>query len=105
AVRVFEVLDERLAKARYLAGDEYSIADMATFPWTRDRAAKWGGNWDGYTNVRRWFNEIAARPAVAKMMREMDQVWQTDLKSIAAATDEIRDRLLGRGEFAQEPSA
>jgi len=105
AVRVFEVLDERLSKARFLAGDDYSIADMATFPWTRDRAAKWGGNWDGYANVRRWFNEIAARPAVAKMMREMDQVWQTDLKSIAAATDEIRDRLLGRGEFAQDPGA
>ena len=47
----------------------------------------------------------AARPAVAKMVGEMDKVWQTDLVSIAAATDEIRDRLLGRGEFAREPSA
>ena len=44
-------------------------------------------------------------PAVAKMMGEMDKVWQTDLVSIAAATDEIRDRLLGRGEFAQDPCA
>jgi GST-like protein len=105
AVRVFEVLDDRLSKARFLAGDDYTIADMATFPWTRDRAAKWGGNWDGYKNVRRWFDEIAARPAVAKMMREMDQVWKTDLASIAVATDEIRDRLLGRGKFAQEPAA
>ena len=34
AVRVFEVLDDRLSKARFLAGDDYSIADMATFPWT-----------------------------------------------------------------------
>jgi GST-like protein len=105
AVRVFEVLDHRLGEARFLAGDDYSIADMATFPWTRDRAAKWGGNWDGYKNVRRWFDEIAARPAVAKMMGEMDKVWQTDLVSIAAATDEIRDRLLGRGEFARDPAA
>jgi GST-like protein len=105
AVRVFEVLDHRLGGARFLAGDEYTIADMATFPWTRDRAAKWGGNWDGYTNVKRWFGEIAARPAVAKMMGEMDKVWQTDLVSIATATDEIRDRLLGRGEFEREPSA
>jgi GST-like protein len=104
AVRVFEVLDHRLSEARFLAGDDYSIADMATFPWTRDRAAKWGGNWDGYTNVRRWFDEIAARPAVAKMMGEMDKVWQEDLMSISAATDEIRDRLLGRGEFAREPA-
>ena len=105
AVRVFEALDSRLAKARFLAGDDYSIADMATFPWTRDRAAKWGGNWDAYTNVKRWFGEIAARPAVTKMMGEMDKVWQEDLVSIGAATVEIRDRLLGRGEFAREPSA
>jgi GST-like protein len=104
AVRVFEALDTRLGQARFLAGDDYSIADIATFPWTRDRAAKWGGNWDGYKNVRRWFAEVAARPAVAKMMAEMDQVWQADLVSIGAATVEIRDRLLGRGEFAQEPA-
>ena len=45
--------------------------------------------------MNRWFAEIAARPAVAKMMGEMDKVWQTDLVSIAAATDEIRDRLFG----------
>ncbi len=37
-------------------------------------------------------------------MGEMDKVWQIDLVSIGAATGEIRDRLLGRGEFAQEPS-
>jgi GST-like protein len=103
AVRVFEVLDHRLGEARFLAGDAYSIADMATFPWTRDRTAKWGGDWDGYKNVKRWFDEIAARPAVAKMMREMDQVWKQDLVSIGAATNEIRDRLLGRGEFDQKP--
>jgi GST-like protein len=105
AVRVFEALDARLSQARFLAGEEYSIADMATFPWTRDRNTKWGGNWDGYRNVRRWFGEVAARPAVAKMMGEMDKVWQEDLRSIAAATDEIRDRLLGRGEFEAEPKA
>ncbi len=102
AVRVFEVLDRRLGEARFLAGDEYSIADMATFPWTRDRAAKWGGNWDGYLNVRRWFGEIAARPAVAKMMGEMDKVWQDGRRCQSGRRDpvEIRDRLLGRGEFA-----
>jgi GST-like protein len=104
AVRVFEALDARLAEARFLGGDDYSIADMATFPWTRDRTAKWGGNWDGYVNVRRWFKEVAARPAVAKMMGEMDKVWQEDLVSIGAATDDIRDRLLGRGAFTQTPA-
>jgi len=104
AVRLFEALDRRLSEAAYLGGDDYSIADMATFPWTRDRAGKWGGDWDGYANVRRWFGQISERPAVKRMIAEMDQVWQTDLASIAAAPVEITDRFLGRGEFTREPN-
>ena len=105
AVRLFEALDHRLGEARYLGGDDYSIADMATFPWTRDRAGKWGGDWSGYQNFNRWFAEISARPAVARMTAEMDKVWQNDLVSIGAASVDITDRFLGRGEFAKEPSA
>lgn len=104
AVRFFEALDKRLSEAPYLGGDDYSIADMATYPWTRDRAAKWGGDWDGYANVRRWFDRVSERPAVQRMKAEMDQVWQTDLASISAASVEITDRFLGRGAFAREPN-
>ncbi|MDB5393041.1 MAG: glutathione S-transferase [Rhodospirillales bacterium] len=105
AVRLFEVLDRRLGQARYLGGEDYSVADMATFPWTRDRAGKWGGDWDGYRHVQRWFADVAARPAVHRMTEEMDKVWAEDLVSIGVAPVELVDRLLGRGEFTQEPSA
>jgi GST-like protein len=105
AARLFEVLDERLGQAPWLGGDEYSIADIATFPWTRDRSGKWGGNWDIYPNFRRWFAAITARPAARRMMAEMDQVWQRDLASIKDAPAELTDRLLGRGEFAVKPRA
>jgi GST-like protein len=97
AVRLFEVMDRRLGEVPYLGGEAYSIADIATFPWTRDRNGKWGGNWDGYPNVWRWFDRIKARPAVAKMMAEMDQAWAADRESMAAAPADLVDRILGRG--------
>ncbi len=62
--RLFEVMDQRLAGHEFLAGD-YSIADMACFPWVR------GHDWaqvpmDGCTHLQRWFDAIAARPAVQR---------------------------------------
>jgi GST-like protein len=64
--RLYGVLDARLGRADYLAGD-YSIADMATYPWTARH--EWQGvSLDDYPNVKRWFAAIAARPAVQKGM-------------------------------------
>ena len=62
--RIYGVLDRRLADHEYLAG-EYSVADMATWPWI----ARWDWqtmNLDDYANVKRWYLAIAARPAVQK---------------------------------------
>ena len=63
--RIYEELDNRLLRARYLAYDEYSIADIATFPWIarhdwHDLGLK------NYKNLLRWYNEIAGRKAVKK---------------------------------------
>ena len=64
--RLYRVLDGRLAQAAYLAGD-YSIADMATFPWAARH--EWQGiALEDYPNVKRWYDGIAARPAVARGM-------------------------------------
>ena len=64
--RLYRVLDGRLAEAAYLAGD-YTIADMATFPWAARH--EWQGiALEDYPNVKRWYDEIAARPAVARGM-------------------------------------
>jgi GST-like protein len=60
--RLFGVLDERLGKAEYLAGD-YSIADMATYPWIV--AHPWiGVTLDGFDNLKRWVETVGERPAV-----------------------------------------
>jgi GST-like protein len=63
--RLLRVLDRRLGEVEYLAGDEYSIADMAVWP---GRAAAGVMNLDiaAHPNIHRWFKTIAARPAVVR---------------------------------------
>lgn len=62
--RLYEVLDGRLGESEFLAGD-YSIADIATFPWVRTH--EWAGvSVEGLEHLQRWLAEIAARPAVQR---------------------------------------
>ena len=64
AKRLYGVMDRRLAEAEYLAGD-YSIADMATWPWIS--RFEWQTiDMNEFPNVVRWYKAIAARPAVVK---------------------------------------
>jgi Glutathione S-transferase len=73
AKRQLHVLDRRLAESEYLAGDEYTIADIAGWPWygmlvlgeLYDDAATFLSVHE-YANVRRWAETIAARPAVER---------------------------------------
>jgi GST-like protein len=65
ARRLYGVIDTQLSKHAWLAGDEYSIADIATFPWLRNWQNQ-GIDLDQYPNLKRWFNEIAERPAVKR---------------------------------------
>lgn len=63
AKRLYGVIDRRLAEVPYLAGETYSIADIATFPWLRSWE-KQGISWADYPHAKRWFDAMAARPAV-----------------------------------------
>jgi GSH-dependent disulfide-bond oxidoreductase len=65
AKRIYGVLNTRLEGRAYLAGDEYSIADIATWPWLRRYDLQYIDLGD-YPNVKRWFDEIAKRPAVKR---------------------------------------
>ena len=70
--RLLDVLDKHLAKHEYLAGSEYSIADIAAFPWYGGLVKNWVYNGaeflgvDQYKNVQRWADAILARPAVQR---------------------------------------
>jgi GSH-dependent disulfide-bond oxidoreductase len=65
AKRLYGVMDKQLAKQRYMAGPEYSIADIAIFPWLRSWKNQ-GIDWNDYPHLKGWFDEIAARPAVQR---------------------------------------
>ncbi|WP_433899135.1 glutathione binding-like protein [Pseudomonas sp. PSE1(2024)] len=63
--RLYGVLDKQLANNEFVAGNEYSIADMAIYPWIVSH--KWQSqNLEDFPNVQRWFNHIKDRPATVK---------------------------------------
>jgi GST-like protein len=68
SVRLYRVLDNRLAESEWLGCDEYTIADMATYPWTKGHKAR-GVDKAGYPNFMRWFEAMEARPAVQRNNR------------------------------------
>jgi GST-like protein len=72
ARRLYGVLDRQLEGETYVAGD-YSIADMAIFPWTR-LYQRQGQRIEDFPNVKRWQERVAARPAVAKDMQRTTDV-------------------------------
>ena len=65
AKRLYGVMDKQLGKTQYLASDDYTIADIASFPWTRSWQNQ-GVELQEFPNVKRWHEAIAARPAVIR---------------------------------------
>jgi GST-like protein len=94
--RLYEVLEKRLAQAPYLGGDEYTIADIATFPWTRMHDMQ-GVKWEDNPNLARWFKSIDERPAVKAALVKIGAI-----KSHREhATDDQKDRFFNRGRYAR----
>ena len=72
AKRLYRVLDNRLADREFVAGD-YSIADMACYPWTVSHERQ-GIDLADYPNVKRWYDTIAARPATARAYARAEEI-------------------------------
>jgi len=66
--RLYGVMDRRLAKTKWLAGDDYSIADIAAFPWTRTYERQ-GVDINDYPHVAEWRKTMISRPAVERGMK------------------------------------
>ena len=58
-------MDDQVTRSRHFAGDEYTIADIAIFPWRRSWKNQ-GIDWADHPHLKGWFDEIAARPAVVR---------------------------------------
>jgi GSH-dependent disulfide-bond oxidoreductase len=91
--RLYDVMNKRLGEVAYLAGDDYSIADMACWPWVRPMRRQ-GHERDDFPNVKRWFDDIAGRPAV---MRGMELL--AEHRGNKTMTDESRENLFGDTQF------
>jgi GSH-dependent disulfide-bond oxidoreductase len=65
AKRLYGVMDRQLAKSKYIAGNTYTIADIAIFPWLRNWKNQ-GIDWADFPHLKKWFDTIEARPAVKR---------------------------------------
>jgi GST-like protein len=81
--RLYGVLDKRLAGREFVAG-EYSIADMACYPWIVPHAAQ-GQRLEDFPHLRRWFLEIAARPATVRAYQGVEDVYRRGGERLTAA--------------------
>lgn len=91
--RLYGVLDRRLDEAPYLAGEAYTIADIATFPWLRSHENQ-GVNLGDYPNVKRWYDEIAARPAVRRGVEVL-----ADRRREGPIDEKTRENLFGTAQY------
>ena len=92
AKRLYGVIDRRLGHGAFIAGNAYSIADIAIFPWLRN----WQGQGiaiDEFPNLKRWFDTIADRPAVQAGVKVL-----ADLRKPITG-DKEREILFGKTQY------
>ncbi|MCJ0763410.1 glutathione binding-like protein [Variovorax terrae] len=94
AKRLYGVIDRQLSRNRYIAGKQYSIADIAIFPWLRSWANQ-GIVLADYPHLEKWFAEIAERPAVQRGVKVL-----ADLRR-PITDDKARDVLFGKTQYQQ----
>ena len=92
ARRLYGVMNRQIARHRYIAGDEYTIADIAIFPWLRSWKNQ-GIDWNDHPHLKGWFDEIAARPAVLRGV----EVLAAQRRPIT--DDKAREVLFGRTQY------
>jgi GSH-dependent disulfide-bond oxidoreductase len=92
AKRIYGVIDRRLAQSAWLGGSDYSIADIATFPWLRSWQNQ-GIALSDYPHLQAWFDKIAKRPAVERGVKVL-----ADLRR-AIRTDKEKEILFGKTQY------
>ena len=90
--RLYGAMNKRLESSRFLAGKQYSIADMAVFPWLRNWQNQ-GIDWADYPHLKAWFDAIAARPAVQRGVQVL-----TELRK-PITDDKAREVLFGNTQY------
>jgi GST-like protein len=94
AQRLYGVMDKQLAASPYMAGADYTIADMAIFPWLRSWQNQ-GIDWADFPHVKAWFDRIAERPAVQRGVQVLAD------RRRALTDDKARSALFGAAQYAR----
>ena len=97
AGRLYRIMNKRLGESTYLAGDDYSIADIATYPWSLNPQRR-GQDLEELPNVSRWLDAISVRPAVEKAMKVLADRRRDLTKGI---DEETRRIMFGDKQFAR----
>jgi GST-like protein len=92
ANRLYGVLNNRLYESRYLAGDEYTIADMICYPWTVNWQGQ-GQDIEEFKHFKRWFEEVGARPGVQRGM-SVGRDLSEDVSKLPPEEQERRAKIL-----------
>ena len=95
AKRLYGVMDKQLALGKYNAGNSYSIADMAIYPWLRNWKNQ-GIDWADFPRLKEWFDLISDRPAVKRgceVLADLRKPLQNDKKAM--------ETLFGKGQYAK----
>jgi len=103
ANRLYGVLNNRLYDRRYLAGDEYTIADMISYPWCVNWQSQ-GQDIEEFKYFKRWFEEVGSRPAVRKGMAVGSDL-AGDPSKLSAEEQERRAKLLYNQRARPAPAA
>jgi GST-like protein len=99
--RLLDILETRLDHSEWLGGRDYSIADIATFPWARPLPKVFGPNIEAdYPRLMQWVARIAARPATARAYAAGEEIAKRTTSPEDGAP-EILDRVFGRGDYAR----
>ncbi|HEX5339803.1 MAG TPA: glutathione S-transferase N-terminal domain-containing protein [Gammaproteobacteria bacterium] len=91
ASRLYGVLERQLAAREYIAG-EYSIADMAVYPWVVSHERQ-GQNLDDFPHLKRWYEGIGARPAVQRGMAVLEE------RRSATMSEQAKENLFGNAQY------
>jgi GST-like protein len=94
AKRLYGVIDQRLARNAWLGGAEYSIADIAVFPWLRGWQGQ-GITLGDYPHLETWFHKIEARPAVQRGLQILAHL----RKPVPTPSDKEREVLYGATQY------
>jgi GST-like protein len=94
AKRLYGVMDKQLSQSKFIAGNTYTIADMAIFPWLRNWQNQ-GIDWADYPHLKKWFDTIGSRPAVQRGVQVL-----ADLRK-PITDDKAREMLFGKQQFVR----